>query len=71
VTPLVKSPRVRARLLLATTALFAVMAILSWWTVAEDGPSPARVIAAIATTAGAVIQAVVWARGGGGRRVRG
>jgi hypothetical protein len=39
------------------------MAILSWWTLVEDRPSPARVLAAMATTAGAVLQAVALARG--------
>jgi hypothetical protein len=61
--PLVKSPRLRSRLALLTTVLFPALAVVSWWMVVEDGPSPARVTAAIATTAGAIVQGIVHVRG--------
>ena len=47
---------------MATVVIFAVAALVNWWIVAEDGASPARVLAAVATTAGAVVQAVVFYR---------
>jgi hypothetical protein len=56
---LAKSPRRNPRLLLVSIVLFGLMAIISWWMVIEDGPSPARVIAAVATSVGAVLQAIV------------
>lgn len=67
---LVSSPQVKSRLLVLTAALFAVLAILSWWMVIEDGPSPARLLAAIAATVGAIIQTAIRKRGLGGRGSR-
>jgi len=49
--------------------LFALIAVVSWWMVIEDGPSPARLIAAIVTSVGAVIQVTV--RGRAARRAVG
>jgi len=61
----------RSRFLRLTAILFVVMAVVSWWILIEDGPSPARLIAAIAATVGAAVQIVVRVKGPGDRRGRG
>ena len=43
-------PGVAKRARLIAAVLFGLAAATSWWIVIEQGPSPARVIAAVATT---------------------
>lgn len=66
--PLIKSSRRRSQVRLFSTVIFVLAAGVGWWTVLEDGPSPARVIAAIAMTAAAVVQVVARLRARGGAR---
>jgi hypothetical protein len=43
-------------------AISVLVAIVSWWVVIEDGPSTAKLIVAVAVTAGAVVQTVALVR---------
>jgi hypothetical protein len=51
------SPSAKRRVRLLSIAVFAAVAALSWWTIAEEGASTARVLAAIASSVAAVAQA--------------
>ena len=42
--------------------IFALVALVNWWIVAEDGPSAAKVIAAVAASVAAAIQVVIFLR---------
>jgi len=52
----VSTPEAKRRLHIISVALLALVAVFTWLQVLESGPSRARVIAAIATSVGAVIQ---------------
>jgi len=45
-----------------TGVALALVAIVNWWLVAEEGPSAAKVIAAVVATVAAVIQLAVRVR---------
>ena len=52
----------RERLVPLTICLFALLAVVNWWMVIDEGPSTARILGAIAGTIGAVLQAVAHRR---------
>ena len=56
------SPEARVRLNRVAGIAMAFVAAVSWWFVFEDGPSTAKVLAAAASTAAAVLQFVRYAR---------
>lgn len=51
-----RSPQAKRRARVVSTVLFVLLAGLSWWSVADEGPSTARVVAAVATSAAAIVQ---------------
>ena len=53
------SPRAKRRARIASLIIFALLAALGWWGVAEDGATPARLIAAIAATAAVILDALL------------
>ena len=55
----VVSPRAKRRARVISAVLFALVAALSWWAVAEDGPSPARLITAIVASVAAILDLVL------------
>lgn len=63
----VVSPRAKRRARVISVFLFGLLAVLSWWTVVEDGPSTARVITAIMATAAVILDVALPKR----RRLRG
>lgn len=50
------SARAKRRFRVASVAMLAIVAALSWWMVADEGPSPARLIAAIVTSVAALLE---------------
>jgi hypothetical protein len=60
----------RARARRIADVLFVALAIVGWWVVAEDGASPARLIAAVAASLAAVLQVFLPRRGRLLRRFR-
>jgi hypothetical protein len=55
----------KKRLRTLPIVLLALLAAISWWTVAEEGASNARVITAVTSTLAAMFQAVgTWRRRG-------
>ena len=55
----VVSPRAKRRARVISVVLFGLVAALSWWGIAEDGPSPARVITAIVASVAVVLDLVL------------
>jgi hypothetical protein len=43
----------------ASAVALAMVAVLSWWMIIEEGATRARLLAAIATTAGALLEIVL------------
>ena len=64
----VVSPRAKRRARTISAVLFALVAALSWWAVAEDGPSPARMITAIVASVAVVLDLLLPKRRGLFRR---
>jgi len=53
------TPGAKRRLRIVAIALPALVAVVSWWSVVEDGSSKARVITAAAATVAALVEAFV------------
>jgi DMSO/TMAO reductase YedYZ heme-binding membrane subunit len=53
------TPRAQGKLRRLSVVLLVLLAAFSWWSVIQEGPSPARVILAVATTVAAVLDAFV------------
>lgn len=61
-----KTPAAKKRLRLVTALLFGIVAALGWWTIAQEGSTPARLLTAAASTVVAVLEILVPGR----RRLR-
>jgi hypothetical protein len=55
---LLRSGKRRRRLTFLSAAVFAAAAIVSWWSLSEEGAGTAKLIAACATSVGALVQFV-------------
>jgi hypothetical protein len=53
------SVRAKRRLRVASTVALAAVAALSWWSIIEDGAGPAKLLAAIATSVGVLLEIVL------------
>ncbi len=53
------SPRAKQRARLISVIVFGVVAAMSWWSIIEEGASPARVITAIVTSVAALLDALL------------
>jgi hypothetical protein len=51
-----RTPEAKSRLKRLSGILFILLAALGWWTVASEGATPARFIAAIAASIAAVLE---------------
>jgi len=60
----IKTPEARRRIRAFTVVVFVLLAAISWWSIATEGPTPARVISAVASTIVAVLEAFVPKRRG-------
>ena len=55
----ITTPEARKKVTRVVVAIFAVLAVLSWWTVYTEGASLAHVLTAVAATAVALIEALI------------
>lgn len=59
ISRLLASPRAKQRAHFIAAGLLGLVAVVTWWSVADDGATPARVITAIASTAAAILEALL------------
>ena len=65
-SPRAKSAKTKGRVATLTIAIFALVAVVNWWMIIEEGANAPRVIAAVAGTVGVIVQAVARKRHAGG-----
>jgi putative flippase GtrA len=51
-----RTPEARRKLRYVTAGVFGLVALVGWWSVMDEGASPARVLAAAASTVVALIE---------------